>query len=75
MPKKQTDWSRAYNEKAYDRLAITIPRGLKTACDAHAKKKGESTNGLVNRLLRQEMNISEDEWKPKKNGEAAGKDK
>lgn len=52
-----------YNEKAYDRLAITIPKGRKSAIEAHAKSKGESVNGLVNALLRQDMGLSEEEWK------------
>ena len=63
MPKKQTEWSRAYNEKSYDRLAITIPKGRKQAVEAHAREKGESVNGLVNALLRADMGLSEDEWK------------
>ena len=63
MPKKQTEWTRAYNEKAYDRLAITIPKGQKQAVEAHAKSKGESVNGLVNGLLRADMGLSEAEWK------------
>ena len=63
MPKKQTEWTRAYNEKAYDRLAITIPKGRKQAVEAHAKARGESVNGLVNALLRADMGLSEDEWK------------
>ena len=63
MPKKQTEWTRAFNEKAYDRLAITIPKGQKQAVEAHAKRKGESVNGLVNALLRADMGLSEGEWK------------
>ena len=63
MPKKQTEWTRAYNEKAYDRLAITVPKGKKQAIEAHAKAKGESVNGLVNALLRADIGISEEEWK------------
>lgn len=63
MPKKQTEWTRAFNEKAYDRLAITIPKGQKQAVEAHAESKGESVNGLVNALLRADMGLSEREWK------------
>lgn len=63
MPKKQTEWTRAYNEKAYDRISVTVPKGQKQAIEAHAKSKGESINGLVNALLRADMGISEDEWK------------
>jgi hypothetical protein len=63
MPKKQTEWTRAYNEKAYDRLAITIPKGRKQAVEAHAQQRGESVNGYVNALIRADMGLSEDEWK------------
>ena len=63
MPKKQTEWTRAYNEKAYDRLAITIPKGQKQAVESHAQGKGQSVNGLVNALLRDDMGLTEDEWK------------
>ena len=52
-----------YNEKAYDRLAITIPKGQKQAVEAHAQGKGQSVNGLVNALLRADMGLSEGEWK------------
>ena len=63
MPKKQTEWTRAYNEKAYDRLAITIPKGQKQAVEAHAQSKGQSVNGYVNGLIRADMGLTEDEWK------------
>lgn len=52
-----------YNEKAYDRLAITIPKGRKDGVEAFAKEKGESINGLVNCLLREAMGMSEEDWK------------
>ena len=63
MPKKQAEWTRAYNEKAYDRLAITIPKGQKQAVEAHAQGKGQSVNGYVNGLIRADMGLTEDEWK------------
>ena len=63
MAKKQTAWTRAYNEKAYARLAITIPKAQKQALEAHAASKGQSINGLVNKLLRVDMGLSEAEWK------------
>lgn len=52
-----------YNEKAYARLAITVPKSRKEAIEAHAEKAGESVNGMVNRLLRENMGLSEEEWK------------
>lgn len=63
MAKKQTEWSRSFNEKAYDRLAITIPKGRKAVVEALAAERGESVNGLVNRLLRIEAGFTEARWK------------
>ena len=65
MPKKQTEWSRAFNEKAYDRLAITIPKGRKDVVETHAKNQGVSVNMLVNNLLRDSIGMTEEEWKEK----------
>lgn len=59
----RTDYKRAYNEKNYARLNITIPIARKQAVEAHAASKGESVNGLVNALLREDMGLSEGEWK------------
>ncbi|MBQ8953202.1 MAG: hypothetical protein IJ048_03725 [Clostridia bacterium] len=63
MPTARTKANRKYNEKAYDRLAVTIPKGRKAAVEAHAQRKGESVNGLVNALLLADMGLSEAEWK------------
>jgi hypothetical protein len=51
-----------YNEKAYDRINIAIPKGRKAAVEAHAKENGGSVNGLVNGLLRADMGLTEAEW-------------
>ena len=59
MPKKQTEWSRAYNEKAYDRLAITIPTGQKATVEAAAKEAGESINLYTQKALLARMGLSE----------------
>lgn len=60
--KTSTEVKRRYNEKSYDRLAITVPKGQKQAIEAHAKAKGESINGLVNALLRDDMGLTVEEW-------------
>ena len=54
-----------YNAKAYDNLRIVVPRGRKAEIDAYAKKRGLSTNALVNHLLRQELGMDEEAWKKK----------
>lgn len=63
MPKKQTDWTRAFNEKAYDRLAITVPKGRKADIEARVKSDGKTINGIVNILLRNYLGLSESEWR------------
>lgn len=63
MPTARTKANRKYNEKAYDRLAITIPKGSKQAVEAFAREHGESVNGMVNRLVRAEMGLSDAEWR------------
>ncbi len=74
MPKKQTEWTRAYNEKSYDRLAITIPKGQKQAVETRAQQDGQSVNGLVNELLRGALGMTADEWKNPARDEAQGEE-
>jgi hypothetical protein len=44
-----------YNEKAYDRINIAVPKGHKAEIEAHAKSHGESLNGFVNRAIDETM--------------------
>jgi hypothetical protein len=69
MAKKQTEWSRAFNEKAYDRLAVTVPKGRKATVEALAAEREQSVNGLINELLRGAAGLTEDEWKASRNEE------
>ena len=50
-------------KQRYNGLAITIPKGQKALVEVYARSKGETVNGIVNRLLRTELGISEAEWK------------
>ena len=52
-----------WNAKAYDQFVIRIPKGRKADIEAQASRKGESVNGLINRLICAELGISPDEWK------------
>ena len=52
-----------YTAKAYDRVQIVVPKGRKADIEAHAQSKGESVNGLVNALLRDDMGMTAEEWK------------
>ena len=55
-----------YQKKAYDRLYITIPKGRADDIASYAQNNGNSTNGLINKLLRQELNMTTEEWKKRK---------
>lgn len=59
-----------YNAANYDRIEVKVPKGRKQAVEAHARERGESVNGLVNRLVRAEMGLAEDEWKQDQTKEA-----
>ena len=52
-----------YNAKAYDRLAVTVPKGRKAAVEGYAQQLGQSVNGMINDLLRRAIGMAEDEWK------------
>ena len=65
MPKASTtEYKRAFCENAYARISVTIPKAQESAVKAHAKEKGGgSVNGLINRLLREDMGLTVEEWK------------
>ena len=66
---KQTAYKQAFNEKAYDRLAITIPKGQKATVQAAAEREGESLNNYTNKALLARMGLTA--WPPEaKEGEA-----
>ena len=46
-----------YNEKAYDRLAITIPKGKKNLVQQAAEAAGESVNSYVTRAVLMRMGL------------------
>ena len=55
-------YAQKYMEKL-DEIKVRVPRGRKADIEAHAKKKGESVNALMNALLMMDMGFSEEEWK------------
>lgn len=61
--KAKIDANNRYNEKAYDRINIAIPKGRKAIVEACAKERGQSVNGLVNDLLMDAAGLTEAEWK------------
>lgn len=44
-----------YISKAYDRINLLVPKGDKEQIQAAADVQGESINGYINRLIKQDM--------------------
>ena len=61
--KTSTAVKNRYNAKAYDRVGLMLPKGRKADVEAYVIKNGESVNGYVNRLMREDMGISDEDWK------------
>lgn len=55
MGKTSSAAKRRYNDKAYDRLFITVAKGEKEEIKARADKNGESVNAYINRLIEFDM--------------------
>ena len=58
MGKTSSAVKQRYNEKAYDRLAITIPKGQKSTLQAAAEREGESLNSYTNKALLARMGLA-----------------
>ena len=72
MPTARTKANRKYNEKAYDRISITIPKGRKQELEQYVKEHGEdSINGFTNRLYMEHLGIDKKDWKPKQSDESS----
>lgn len=61
-PYNKVSYNREYNEKNYDRISLTVPKGKKDEIKAYAESKGETVNAYINRLIDEDM-------KNKKGGE------
>jgi len=44
-----------YEDKAYDKILVRMPKGQKDLIQAHAEAQGESTNGFINRAISETM--------------------
>lgn len=51
MGKTSTASKRKYNEKAYDRINIVVPKGMKEKYQEAAKEKKMSLNAYINKLM------------------------
>ena len=66
MAEKKYDkvsYNRNYNEKAYDRISVNVPKGQKPHIETFAEQKGYSVNGIINNLLQREMGLTDEQWK------------
>ena len=63
MGKTSSTVKNRWNKKAYDQLGIRVPKGRKDDIEAFAASKGQSVNGYVNALIRENMGVSECDWK------------
>ena len=58
MEEKKFDkiaYNNQFNANAYDRINITVPKGQRVAIKAHAESLGESVNGYIWRLIKEDM--------------------
>ena len=60
MGKTSTQSKQKYNEKAYDRISLTVKKGQKDVIKAHAESKGMSLNGYINHLIDEDMKQGDD---------------
>ena len=72
MGKTSSTVKNRYNAKAYDQVPIRVPKGRKSDIEAYAKATGVSVNGLVNSFFRDQLGMSEEEWKTAPAADEAG---
>lgn len=62
MGKTSADVRNRWNVKNYFRINITVPKGNKELVEKFAESQGLSVNSLINRLLSQELGMTDSEW-------------
>lgn len=59
MTRKYTEARKENNRKwdaaNLDRFSVSVPKGNKAIIAAHAAERGESSNGFINRAIRETM--------------------
>ena len=63
MGKTSNAVKQRYNEKAYDQVKITVPKGRRADIQKWVTERGETVNGFVNEAFRISMGLTEEEWK------------
>lgn len=63
MEEKKFDkiaYNNQFNANAYDRINLTIPKGQRAVIKAHADSIGESVNGYIWKLIKEDLGIEEE---------------
>lgn len=63
MEEKKFDkiaYNNQFNANAYDRINLTVPKGQRDVIKAHAESLGESVNGYIWRLIKEDMAINKE---------------
>lgn len=55
ISKKQQGCVNRYIANTYDRINLTVPKGKRDEIKAHAESLGESVNGYIWRLIREDI--------------------
>ena len=48
-------YNNKFNNMAYDRINLTVPKGKKEVIQSAAQQSGESVNSFINRLIQAEL--------------------
>lgn len=52
----RTKYKNAWQQEHFDRINLTVPKGRKEIVQGHARTRGESVNGFINRAISETMN-------------------
>lgn len=58
MEEKKFDkvsYNNQFNANTYDRINLTVPKGQRDVIKAHAESLGESVNGYIWRLIKEDI--------------------
>lgn len=55
MGTKTTKYKNEFINKSYDRVNLTMPKGMKEDVKKYAESKGLSLNGYINKLIEQDL--------------------
>lgn len=55
MGKTSATVKNRYNDKAYDRISLVVPKGQKDLIKEYAESNGESLNAFIQRAIQEAM--------------------